>query len=64
MRLVKTVDKIPTLHVMEALWPSEAIVEARPGPLFLANKKKMVTGIMTRRLCRLKEELEELKDAR
>lgn len=54
MRLVKIADKIPALHVREALWPSETIVKTEPGPLFLANKTKMVTGIMTRRLYRLR----------
>lgn len=61
MRLDKTADKIPGLHVWEALWPSEAIVKAEPGPLLLANKTKMIMSIMTWRLCRLEEEREELR---
>lgn len=43
--------------------PSEAIDKAEHQPLFLANKTKMAKALMTWRLHRSKDELEDLKDS-
>ena len=42
MRTVKIADRIPALHGKEALWPRGAIAKAEPGPLCLANRRKML----------------------